>query len=129
MTGEEFDQIVAPLLSEKPERFDLTQCKGTMADELPVTYADFLRRYGEGYFGYVLVLPPTWLDNGRFLACGDDQSGGYYGFLAKGEGLSDAVFYWYPAEADPPKRVFSSFFDFLVELGLRGPGLLETARP
>lgn len=128
MTGEEFDQIAAPLLSEKPDRFDLTPFKGSLGDELPVAYADFLRRYGEGYFAYVLILPPTSLDSGRFLACGDDQCGGYYGFLANGSGLGEAIFYWYPAETDPPKRVFSSFFEFAVELGLRGPGLLEKAR-
>jgi hypothetical protein len=121
-----FDQVEEPASSDV-----LATVERELNVALPAEYRAFLAEHGAGYFGRVPIYSadPTseWhlLGSGRealiarrFVAISEDEAGGFYGFQCQSGACGAEVMYWYPDEANPPKLVAPSFYDWVVEMGL-----------
>lgn len=94
---------------------------------LPTQYKDFLQAYGGGYIGPVNIFSaypagdwylPTkkaeLIHPKGFLPVTDDETGGYYGFMATNGVCGPAIFYLHPDDDPEPHKQYDSFFDYVA---------------
>lgn len=136
-----FENIVAKAKVEKPvlfglehdtipDRKEVLQFQKQYKIQLPEKYAQFLLKYGGGYFGYANIYS---LDkNSRFylgdhnkkalaklLFVADNECGDYYAFRIENGKCREAVVLYAHDEQRIYDTEFSDIFEYLIKTGLK----------
>lgn len=143
MDFEEFETVFKQVKAEKPLWLEgemeplateeqISKVELRLGFKLPGQYREFLKTIGSGYFGFTNIfsvnpfgdwfLPEkiTQFDlSDGFLPITDDETGGYYGFKVDGNVCSEAVYYFHPDDFREPIKKYSTFLDYVAEVGLK----------
>lgn len=100
--------------------------------KLASQFVEFIKNFGSGYFGftnvfsvdpdgewYLLDVMDQFSFPEKFIPVSDDETGGYFGFLVDENNCSEGVYYWHSSDGIDPKLKYESFYDYLVDVGLK----------
>lgn len=143
MDKHSFQNRVKNIIEKKPRLFALetdSRANGQMIEsiesyynvKLPETYKDFVKQYGGGYFGFIVVYScdsngmfyiknkvlKEWVLERDFLPVIDFETGDFLGFEIK-EGVCQNIVTMYLHEENKLHEMGMDFYEVLLKYGLR----------
>ena len=138
-----FDNKFKEIVAEKPKLFAL-ESDNKANDEkinvienhykikLPENYKEFVKQYGGGYFGFIVVfscdesgmffikdyVSKEWIQNKSFLPVVDFETGDFIGFEVK-EGICQNTVSLYSHEENKLVKLGMDFYDVLLKYGFK----------
>ena len=143
MNVDEFNSIFDKVKTTKPLWLEgemepkasaeaISNTESKLGVKLPSQFVEFIQSVGAGYFGftnvfsvnpssewYLLDMMEQFSFPENFIPISDDETGGYYGFLAKERICGDDVYYWHSSEGSEPTLKYDTYYDYLVVIALK----------